>query len=68
MMKLDHTYEESITYTLFGAFKNGGLAVALSMVLFGAAATVPAAISVVFDFGSLTYYQYYFRNRFGKRE
>jgi len=63
MMKLNHTYEESITYTLFGAFKNGGLEVALSMVLFGPAATVPAAISVVFDFGSLTYYQYFFRNR-----
>ncbi len=68
MMKLNHSYEESMTYTLFGAFKNGGLAVALSMVIFGPAATVPAAISVVFDFGSLTYYQYVFRNRYGRVE
>ncbi len=62
-MRLGYTYEDSMTYTLFGAFKNGGLAVALSMVLFGPAATIPAAISVVFDFSSLTYYQYAFGNR-----
>ncbi len=67
LMMRRHNYEESMTYTLFGAFKNGGLAVALSMVLFGPAATVPAAISVVFDFGSLTYYQYAFRNRYGRK-
>ena len=65
-MRLGYSYEDSMTYTLFGAFKNGGLAVALSMVLFGPAATIPAAISVVFDFASLTYYQYAFRNRRGK--
>ncbi|GEM_PF-1302186 len=68
LTKMGHKYEDSMTYTLFGAFKNGGLAVALSMVLFSPAATVPAAISVVFDFGSLTYYQYVFRNKYGKRE
>lgn len=56
---------DSRTYVLFGAFKNGGLAVALSVTLFSPEAAIPAAISIVFDMGSIGYYDMLFR-RFGK--
>jgi predicted Na+-dependent transporter len=53
------------TYTLFSGFKNGGLAVALSVALFNPAVAVPAAISVIFDMGSISYYELLFK-RMGK--
>ncbi len=53
--------EDSRAYVLFGAFKNGGLAVALSVALFNPAVAIPAAISVVFDMLSMSYYSLLFR-------
>ncbi len=59
--KLDVEESDARTYTLFGTFKNGGLAVALAVALFSPDAAIPAAISIVFDVGSIGYYGIIFR-------
>ena len=63
--KLGMEEEDARSYALFGSFKNGGLAVALAVALFGAGAAIPAAISIVFDMGSMSYYGFLFK-RYGK--
>lgn len=57
---------EARTYVLFGAFKNGAFAVALSVTLFNPAAAVPAAVSIVFDMASISYYELLF-SKFSKK-
>ena len=52
---------DSRTYVLFSGFKNGGLAVALSVALFNPVVAIPAAISIVFDMASISYYELLFR-------
>jgi len=41
--------ETRITYSLFASFKNGGMATVLAYYLFGPAASIPAAVSAIFE-------------------
>lgn len=49
-------FERKVTYTLFGAYKNLGLAATIALLLFGVRATIPSAVCILFEVFMFTYF------------
>ncbi|MDD2777909.1 MAG: hypothetical protein PHI16_03300 [Methanocellales archaeon] len=50
------TFEKKVTYTLFGSYKNLGLAATIALLLFGVRATLPSAVCIIFETFMFTYF------------
>ena len=53
---LNVPFERKVTYTLFGSYKNMGLAATIALLLFGARATIPLAVCILFEVSMFTYF------------
>ena len=53
---LNVPFERKVTYTLFGSYKNLGLAATIALLLFGARATIPLAVCILFEVLMFTYF------------
>lgn len=49
-------FERNVTYTLFGSYKNLGLAATIALLLFGVRATIPSAVCIIFEVLMFTYF------------
>lgn len=49
-------FERKVTYTLFGSYKNLGLAATIALLLFGVRATIPSAVCILFEVFMFTYF------------
>lgn len=49
--------ERNIVYTLFGSYKNGGMAAAVALTLLGSRAALPAGVSALFEMSMIVYLQ-----------
>lgn len=49
-------FERKVTYTLFGSYKNLGLAATIALLLFGARATIPSAVCILFEVFMFPYF------------
>ncbi|MDI6859305.1 MAG: hypothetical protein QMC85_02295 [Methanocellales archaeon] len=49
-------FERNVTYTLFGSYKNLGLAATIALLLFGVRATIPSVVCIIFEVLMFTYF------------
>ncbi len=49
-------FERKVTYTLFGSYKNLGLAATIALLLFGVRATIPSAVCILFEVFMFPYF------------
>ncbi|HIH36308.1 MAG TPA: hypothetical protein HA232_00145 [Methanocellales archaeon] len=54
-------FERKVTYTLFGSYKNLGLAATIALLLFGVRATIPSAVCILFEVSMFPYFSVLFR-------